>query len=239
MNIFDLIIDDKETVTLDEVILNDGNRATIKQLIKEHRFVDELYKYGLPVNNKILLQGHSGCGKTLTAKAIANALGRPIIILNLANVVNSKIGETAQNIKQVFDKAAREKSVLFLDEFDHIGKARGSDDRDVGEMRRLVNNTIQLMDYYPQKSMLICATNHPEILDPALVRRFQLKVEFEMPDDPTLDAYYDKLLLPFPEDINNIDRKYEISFGEAKDFAFTKLKTVIIEKLEKEESEKP
>jgi SpoVK/Ycf46/Vps4 family AAA+-type ATPase len=93
-----------------------------------------------------LFQGSSGCGKTMTAKAIANALDKNILILNLSNIVCYRIGETSQNIKQVFDKAGREKAVLFLDEFDQIGKARGSDDIDVGEMRRLVNTLIQLID---------------------------------------------------------------------------------------------
>ncbi|HAO27689.1 MAG TPA: ATPase, partial [Chryseobacterium indologenes] len=139
MNLYNLIIQDKEQVSLNEVFLNKSNRDQLVQLIKEHNFLKELQEYGLPVNNKILLEGSSGCGKTMTAKAIANALGKNIIILNLSNIVSSRIGETSQNIKMIFDKASREKSVLFLDELDQIGKARGSDDKDVGEMRRLVN----------------------------------------------------------------------------------------------------
>lgn len=234
MNIFDLVINDKEKVSLEDVLLPDFSRNTVLQLIKEHKYVDELAKYNLPVNNKVLLQGHTGCGKTLTAKAIANALNRPIIILNLSNIVNARIGETAQNLKQLFDKAVREKSVLFIDEFDHIGKARGSDDKDVGEMRRLVNNTIQLIDYLPQNSLLLCATNHPEIIDIALMRRFQLKIHFEMPNQKMLDKYYESLLKEFPADLQNIERIYNISFAEAKDYAYTQLKSKIIETLEKE-----
>jgi SpoVK/Ycf46/Vps4 family AAA+-type ATPase len=83
----------------------------------------------------------------------------------------------------IFDKAARERSVLFLDELDQIGKARGSDDKDVGEMRRLVNTLIQLIDYYPENALLLCATNHPEIIDTALIRRFQLKINYKMPSN--------------------------------------------------------
>ena len=82
MNIYDLIINDDEQTTLDEVFLNDESRKTINQLIKEHNYIEELRDYGLPVNNKLLLYGISGCGKTMTAKAIANALGKPILILN-------------------------------------------------------------------------------------------------------------------------------------------------------------
>jgi SpoVK/Ycf46/Vps4 family AAA+-type ATPase len=231
MNIFDLIINDKEVVSLEDVFLNKYNQQNIQQLVKEHQFVDELTKYGLPVNNKLMLQGNSGCGKTTTAKAIANALGKPILILNLSNVVCSRIGETSQNIKQVFDKAAREKAVLFLDEFDQIGKERSNDDKDVGEMRRLVNTLIQLIDYLPQNALLIAATNHADLIDIALLRRFQLRIQFEMPTSEILDTYYDKILQPFPVELQNFERQYQISFAEAKDYAFTKMKSILLEKL--------
>lgn len=235
MNILDLIIRDDEIVTLAEVFLDIDNRQNIQQLIQEHQYIEELTKYNLPVNNKIILQGHSGCGKTHTAKAIARALGRPILILNLSNIVCARIGETSQHLKQVFDKAAREKAVLFLDEFDQIGKARGSDDNDVGEMRRLVNTLIQLIDYLPHHTLLIAATNHPEIIDNALLRRFQLRFQFEMPDPALLDTYYDQILQPFPAHTQDIVRKYEISFAEAKDYAFTQVKKTLIAALERTE----
>ena len=232
MNVFDLIINDKEAVSLDDVILGDANRASIVQLIKEHRYIDELSQYGLPVNNKILLSGSSGCGKTMTAKAIAQALDKNMLILNLSNIVCSRIGETSQNIKQIFDKAARDKAVLFLDEFDQIGKARGNDDKDVGEMRRLVNTLIQLIDYFPNNALLLCATNHPEIIDTALWRRFQLRINFEMPTDETLDTYYDTLLARFPKELQGISRQYNVSFAEAKDYTFTLRKAALINDLE-------
>lgn len=232
MNLYNLIIQDKEEVTLDDVFLSPYNKEQFVQLIKENTYAKELQEYGLPVNNKVLLEGSSGCGKTMTAKAVANALGRSIIILNLSNIVSSRIGETSQNIKMIFDKVARERSVLFLDELDQIGKARGSDDKDVGEMRRLVNTLLQLIDYYPENALLLCATNHPEIIDTALIRRFQLKVRYEMPSKEFLDTFYDRILAAFPEDLRNIDRKYDVSFAEAKDYAFTVVKGNLIKKLE-------
>ncbi|WP_353146111.1 ATP-binding protein [Chryseobacterium sp.] len=236
MNLYNLIIQDKEQVDLNEVFLNEENKATLIQLIKEHTYIKELQEYGLPVNNKILLQGSSGCGKTMTAKALAHALGKNIIILNLSNIVSSRIGETSQNIKMIFDKAARERSVLFLDELDQIGKARGSDDKDVGEMRRLVNTLIQLIDYYPENALLLCATNHPEIIDTAILRRFQLKINYEMPSTEFLDTFYDRLLSQFPEEMRNIERKYAVSFAEARDHALTAVKAALIEKLEARET---
>lgn len=232
MNLYNLIIQDKEEVTLDDVFLSPYNKEQFVQLIKENTYAKELQQYGLPVNNKVLLEGSSGCGKTMTAQAVANALGRSIIILNLSNIVSSRIGETSQNIKMIFDKAARERSVLFLDELDQIGKARGSDDKDVGEMRRLVNTLLQLIDYYPENALLLCATNHPEIIDTALIRRFQLKVKYEMPSKEFLDTFYDRILATFPKDLRNIDRKYDVSFAEAKDYAFTVVKGNLIKKLE-------
>lgn len=232
MNLYNLIIQDKEEIILDDVFLEPKNKEQFVQLIKEQTYAKELMEYGLPVNNKILLEGSSGCGKTMSAKAIANALGKNIIILNLSNIVSSRIGETSQNIKMIFDKAARERSVLFLDELDQIGKARGSDDKDVGEMRRLVNTLIQLIDYYPENALLLCATNHAEIIDTAIIRRFQLKIKYEMPSKEFLDTFYDSLLSKFPEDLRNIERRYEISFAEAKDHAFTVIKGNLIEKLE-------
>lgn len=233
MNVIDLVINSKDCVSFESIFLNKENSKSIQQLIKEHKYVDELNKYGLSANNKVLLKGNSGCGKTMTAKAIANALDRNILILNLSNVVCSRIGETSQNIKQVFNKASREKAVLFLDEFDQIGKSRGSTDKDVGEMRRLVNTIIQLIDYYPTDALLICATNHPEIIDVALLRRFQLSIQFEMPKREVLDKYYNQLLSPFPKELQLIERKYQISFAEAKDYTYTLIKSKLIKALEK------
>lgn len=236
VHLFDLIIQDDEKVTLDEVVLDDANRKTVEQLILEHRFIDEIHKHGLPANNKILLYGSSGCGKTMTAKAIAQALGKKILILNLSNIVSARIGETSQHLKQVFDKAARDKAVLFLDEFDQIGKARGSDDKDVGEMRRLVNTLIQLIDYFPENALLLCATNHPEIVDIALMRRFQLRIEYQKPSQETLNAYYDELQERFPTHLQSFERIYEVSFAEAKDHALTQIKAALIDQLLKEQN---
>ncbi|QCX54311.1 AAA family ATPase [Elizabethkingia sp. JS20170427COW] len=232
MNIVDLLIFEREKVDWKDVVMSEENRKSIDQLLKEFYYLDELKKYNLPVNNKVLLYGHSGCGKTMTAKAIASSLNRALLILDLSSFVSSRIGETAKNIKMVFEKAEREKAVLFLDEFDHIGKMRGNDDQDVGEMRRMVNALIQMIDQCSDRTLLIAATNHPDILDVALLRRFQVKIGYNMPDHSALDLYYDQLLKDFPEDLKHFDRKYDISYAEAKDFALTKMKESLIKTLE-------
>jgi SpoVK/Ycf46/Vps4 family AAA+-type ATPase len=235
MNLYELVVNDTEKVALDDLFFSEENKTALLQTIKEHKYLEELKKYNLKVDNKILLHGHSGCGKTTTAKAIATALNKNIVIINLSTLINAKIGETSKNVKTIFDKAIREKAVLFLDEFDQIGKSRESDDKDVAEMRRLVNTIIQLIDYFPTDSLLICATNFYNSIDTALLRRFQIKLKFEMPDQHQLDVYYDKLLADFPEHLQDILRKYDISYAEAKDYIHTTMKRQIIAELELKE----
>lgn len=232
MNVFDLVIKDKEIIELEEVFLAQQSQDVVNQLIKEYKYRAELSEYNLKVNHKVLLHGASGCGKTMLAKAIAAKLDKPLIILNLSNIINARIGETSQNIKQLFEKAIREKAILFLDEFDQIGKQRVSDENDVGEMRRLVNSVIQQMDYLPDSVMLVAATNHVDIIDDALLRRFQLRIPFDMPLPEELDKYYDNLLQYFPSKWHSAKRKYQISFAEAKDYILTQVKQLLIEELE-------
>ena len=235
MNLYELVVNDTEKIALDDLLFSEENKSALSQTIKEHKYIEELKKYNLKVDNKILLHGHSGCGKTTTAKAIATALNKSIVIINLSTLINAKIGETSKNVKAIFDKAIREKAVLFLDEFDQIGKSRESDDKDVAEMRRLVNTIIQLIDYLPTDSLLICATNFYNSIDTALLRRFQIKLKFEMPNEKELDIYYDKLLTDFPVHLQDILRKYNISYAEAKDYIQTIMKRQIIAELELKE----
>lgn len=229
MAISDFILNSNETtIGLDEIHLSEGNKSALNQLLKEFKHLEVLNQYNLPVDNKIFLFGHTGCGKTTTAKAIARALNKKIIILNLGNVVSSRLGETAKNITDVFKKANREKAVLFLDEFDSIGKLRDHEDKDSSEMKRLVNTVIQLIDELPNDTLLIAATNHSKVIDTALLRRFQLKLKFELPNDEQLDRYYDSLLEQFPEEFRNVERVYNISYAEAKDITFRAVKNAII-----------
>ncbi|MBS7254175.1 AAA family ATPase [Flavobacterium branchiicola] len=238
MNLYELVVTDTKKIALDDLHFSEENKTALAQTIKEHRYIDELKQYNLKVDNKILLHGHSGCGKTTTAKAIATALNKKIVIVNLSTLINAKIGETSKNVKAIFDKAILENAVLFLDEFDQIGKSRDSDDKDVAEMKRLVNTIIQLIDYFPTDSLLICATNYYNSIDSALLRRFQLRLKFEMPTENELDIYYDKLLAQFPLHLQEIPRKYTISYAEAKDYINTTMKKQIIAELEFQEKQK-
>lgn len=232
MNANDFILPTKASVRLEDVFLDGCNRESIVQLLREQKYADKLQSCGLPIDNKVLFFGSSGCGKTMTANAIAQQLGRPLLVMNLSQIVSPRIGETSQHLKLIFDKAAKERAVLFLDEFDQIAKARQNDDKDVGEMRRLVNTIIQLIDYFSERSLLICATNHVEIIDEALLRRFQLRISFRLPTRMQLDAYYEELLTRFVAEGITVVRKYDISYAEAKDYAYTQIKGKLIERWE-------
>ncbi len=236
MSVLDLVISNHEIVRFNDIVLSTENTEILMQISKEIKYAAQLEKHKLPLTNKLLFFGNSGCGKTMCAKALAQEVNKKLFIVNLSNIINSKIGETSQNIKAVFDKVAKENAVLFLDEFDHIGKARGNDDNDVGEMRRLVNSIIQLIDLFPSHSILIAATNHPEIIDNALLRRFEIKLNFELPSKEVLENYYSKFLSNYDASLIDFERKYEVSFAEAKDYAILQMKKKLIANIENESS---
>jgi AAA+ superfamily predicted ATPase len=177
----DLIL---EKITSDyefeNLICDQKTRKELEIFIKEHSQINLLHQYQLPVSNKILLHGPSGCGKTLASYIIASELNKMMFVINLGAVVSSKLGETSKNLSKVFKRAASEDVVIFLDEFDSLGKLRDYN-QDHGEMKRVVNTILQLFDYLPQKTVVIAATNQAEMLDEALVRRFDVNIKFKLP----------------------------------------------------------
>lgn len=227
------------TIDLENIHLSEENKNTINRLLREYKHINVLNQYDLPVDNKIFLYGHTGCGKTTTARALAETLGKKILIINLSNVISSRLGQTAKNISDIFQKAIREKAVLFIDEFDSLGKMREHEDKDSSEMKRLVNTIIQLIDNLPNDTILIAATNHSSVIDTALLRRFQIRLKYDMPTADQLDAYYDTLLEKFPKQFRLVNRKYNISYAEARDITHQAVKTLIIENEERNAGNQP
>lgn len=156
-------------------------KKQLDYFIKEHQTADLLRKYDLPISNKILLHGPSGCGKTLASYVIAGELEKMMIVVNLGAIVSSKLGETSKNLAKIFRKASSEECIIFIDEFDSLGKIRDYN-QDHGEMKRVVNTILQLFDYLPQNSIVIAATNQKDMVDEALLRRFDFNIEFPLPD---------------------------------------------------------
>ena len=224
-------------VTLGDMTLEKETEILILKFLREYQHLEVLSPYHLPVYTKLLFYGPSGCGKTMMAHALAKELGCGIIVVNLSTIVSSKLGESAKNITTLFQKATQQKSILFLDEFDSLGAMRNMESKESGEMRRVVNTLIQSLDYLHKDTILIAATNEISLLDQALLRRFQLKICFTMPNRQVLDSYYDETLLKYPKNCRNIERTYNISFAEAKILMTDQVKEVLInEALERKDN---
>lgn len=166
---------------LEDLVLSDENASLIDGIIVEHRRSETIRKHGLFPVDRLLFCGPSGCGKTLTAEVIASELGLPFAIVRIDSVISSFLGETAANLRKVFDFISIAPMVVLFDEFDALAKER-SDIAEHGEIKRVVNAVLQMMDGYNGKSLLIAATNHEYILDSAIWRRFDEVVVFELPN---------------------------------------------------------
>lgn len=164
------------------LVLNKKIKIDLELFIQEHKAIEILQKFHLPVANKVLLHGPSGCGKTLASYVIAGELNKMMVVVNLGAIVSSKLGETSKNLAKIFRKAASEDSIIFIDEFDSLGKVRDYS-QDHGEMKRVVNTILQLFDYLPQSSIVIAATNQKDMLDDALLRRFDFNLQLDLPNE--------------------------------------------------------
>lgn len=176
----------------------------LQYFIEEHKSIEILHKYDLPVSNKILLYGPSGCGKTLAAYILAGELQKMMLVINLGAIVSSKLGETSKNLAKIFRRAATEDCIVFMDEFDTLGKIRDYS-QDHGEMKRVVNTILQLFDYLPQNSIVIAATNQKDMIDDALLRRFDLSVRLDLPDQGHIQELIQKTLKGSPFSFDDKD----------------------------------
>lgn len=164
----------------DDPIWSKDISAELLSILQEREYEEKLIVAGLTPTRSILFVGPPGVGKTLAAKWLAFKLGRPLFTLDLAAVMSSFLGRTGNNIRAVLDYAKKIPSVLLLDEFDAVAKRR-NDDSEIGELKRLVTVLLQAVDEWPAESILIAATNHPELLDPAVWRRFERIIVFPNP----------------------------------------------------------
>lgn len=220
---------ERTKVTLSELVLPAEVALPLEAFLQEYQFKEELLKYQLAVNNKLLLFGATGCGKTMTAKAIATHFNKKLIVVNLAAIVSSKLGETTKNLEELFKEVQYESAVLFLDEFDSLGQLRSFDAKDNSEMKRVVNALLQLIDYFPTKSILIAATNQVDLIDPALRRRFEVHLEYRNPNEAELDGFYNQLLAKYPLEYQQLERKYQCSYATAAQHCYTGVKKNIIQ----------
>lgn len=166
---------------LSDMILDSSVSLKLKRTIKEQRFFAKLKEHGLSPRRKLLFIGPPGTGKTMTAAALAGELGIPLFLVRLDALITKYMGETAAKLRQVFDAITEVRGIYFFDEFDAIGSQRGLAN-DVGEIRRVLNSFLQMIEQDQSHSVIIAATNHPDVLDYALFRRFDDMIQYGLPN---------------------------------------------------------
>jgi SpoVK/Ycf46/Vps4 family AAA+-type ATPase len=180
-----LLFTTESEVRLSDMVLPEELAYRLGRIILEQRQQSRLREHGLRPRRKILLIGPPGSGKTMTATALAGELHLPLSTILLEGIITKFMGETATKLKLVFDAMASMESIYFFDEFDALG-AKRTQSNDVGEIRRVLNTFLQLLEKDDSRGLIVAATNHPELLDKALFRRFDDVLEYGLPDGDVL-----------------------------------------------------
>ncbi len=209
--------------SLDSLILPDVVGGACRELVEEQHRCDLLRSYSLEPRHRVLLAGPPGNGKTSLAEAIAEALMVPLLVVRYEAVIGSFLGETSQRLRRIFDHVGSRRCLLFFDEFDTVGKERG-DTHETGEIKRVVSTLLMQIDALPSHVVTIVASNHPELLDRAVWRRFQLRLELPAPTQPMLEAWFrrfqDRLDQPLGLTPRSLATRLSgLSFAEAEQFA--------------------
>lgn len=207
---------------LGDLVLAEPCRTAVDQLIQEQQRASLLRAHGLDPRHRLLLVGPPGNGKTSLAEAIAEALAVPFFVVRYDAMIGSYLGETASRLKRVFDYVRTTPCVLFFDEFDAVGKERG-DIHETGEIKRVVTSLLMHVDELPSYAVVIAATNHSELLDRAVWRRFQLRLVLPAPGEKELTEYFDRFLASFDKrpgvTAPSIAKRLgAISYAEAEEF---------------------
>ncbi len=185
----DLFFETTPQRSMDDLVLPETTRDVCRELIEEQHRQSLLRSYNLEPRNRVLLAGEPGNGKTSLAEAIAHALMVPFVVVRYDGLIASYLGETASRLNKLFEYVRTRACVLFFDEFDTIGKERG-DVHETGEIKRVVSSLLLQIDALPSHVVVVTATNHPELLDRAVWRRFQLRLELPRPTTRDVEAYF-------------------------------------------------
>jgi SpoVK/Ycf46/Vps4 family AAA+-type ATPase len=216
----DLVHELQPQRTLNDLVLAPKVRESVAALVNEHHRSELLRTYNLSPRHRVLLIGPPGNGKTSIAEAIATALMVPLVVVRYDGLITSFLGETASRLRRLFDFAHSRKCVLFFDEFDTVGKERG-DIHETGEIKRVVSSLLMQIDDLPSHVLVVCATNHPELLDRAVWRRFQLRLSLDAPTRGQTEEYFCMM-----------QKRMQLSFGISDKILATRLKGASFSDLE-------
>mgnify|MGYP002399120511 CR=1 FL=1 len=199
-----------------KLFLSSDNQRQLEEFIKAYTYSDKLAERGLDVATTLLLFGPPGCGKTQTALFVAKQLSLPIIIARLDTLISSYLGSTSKNIRLLFEYASRTRCVLFLDEFDAVAKLR-DDQHEMGELKRVVNSLLQNIDALGDKCILIGATNHEQLLDEAIWRRFSTRLNIGLPSTDMIKQVFLQYLhdLCVNMEVRHIDLITDLYYGQS------------------------
>jgi SpoVK/Ycf46/Vps4 family AAA+-type ATPase len=207
---------------LEDLVLGEGCRQSVTELIEEQQRASLLRSHGVDPRRSVLLVGPAGNGKTSLAEAVAEALAVPFFVVRYEAMIGSFLGETASRLKRVFDYARTTPCVLLFDEFDAVGKERG-DIHETAEIKRVVTSLLMQVDDLPSYTIIVAATNHAELLDRAVWRRFQLRLGLPAPTIKELRSYFEKFFESLDEKPSIsastiVKRLGRISYAEAEQF---------------------
>lgn len=217
-----LLHETKPERTLDDLVLAAPLRRQLDRLLEEQQRAELLRSYDMEPRSRVLLVGPPGNGKTSVAEALASELYRPLVVVRYEGVVGSYLGETATRLARVFDYVRTRHCVLFFDEFDTIAKERG-DDHESGEIKRVVSSLLLQIDQLPSHVLVVTATNHSELLDRAVWRRFQVRLKLAAPSRQQLIDWIAGIQDAWDIDLGRAprtlaDRLYGASFAEVEQF---------------------
>lgn len=208
--------------SINDLILSKETKMLVNDIIEEQNRRELLRSYNMEPRHRILLTGPPGNGKTSLAEALAESLMVPLILVRYEGIIGSFLGETAGKLKKLFDYIRTRQCVLFFDEFDTIGKERG-DTHETGEIKRVVSSLLLQIDGVPSHTIVIAATNHSELLDKAVWRRFQVKIKLPKPTNNQIAQWFIKFVKSLEQD-TNISDEYIVkhlsglNFSEVEDF---------------------
>lgn len=198
LNLMEII---RPNISFNDLILSKKMEKIIKQIIEETKKSALLEKAGIRPTKRILFYGPPGCGKTVMGLALAEALNKKVAYVRLDSLFSSYLGQTSLNLRKIFDAVKSGEYALFLDEFDSIGKKR-DDSQEVGELKRIVITLLQNLDLLPPDILVIAATNHQHLLDPAVWRRFDVAIAVDAPTSEYRQIFIDKMLKDYKECID-------------------------------------